>query len=113
MQPVDVTGTPIDRRGPTPMGSTAGIPTGTLVTVPVAQPSGPTPEAAVVAVNTKKWYQSATVWLTAIGLPVLDWAAEQLLPMIQLDGKSHHAVIFALGLYLTWRRVTKNTVIRP
>jgi hypothetical protein len=116
MQPVDVGLQPIERRvseGVSPVGNTASVPSGTLLRVPSATPDGPTPNAPVVAVNTKKWWQSWTVWLTAVGLPLLDWSAEQILPLVNLDGKSHHVVIFALGLYLTWRRITKNSVIRP
>lgn len=102
-----------ERRKSTPIGSTTGIPSGTLVTVPASPPTGSTPTGPVVAVNTKPWYKSVTIWLTAVGLPVLDILAEEVPKRFNLDANgANHYLVTAIALYLAWRRYSKNTVIQ-
>ena len=103
---------PVERRvRPSVASTTDNIPSGTLLTVPVAPPTGQTPNAPIVAVQTKKWYQSATLYvLTA--LPFVDFAAEQLTGFLNLNPNAHRVVILVLSIYLGWRRIVKNSVIR-
>lgn len=111
--PLAEDGTFEERRKSTPIGSTAGVPSGTMVTVPASLPTGSTPAAPVVAVNTKPWYQSVTLWLAAVGLPVLDILAEEIPKRFDLNTSgANHVLVTVIGLYLAWRRYSKNTVIR-
>ena len=100
-----------ERRVASPIGSTGGIPTGTLLTVPSAPPTGAVPDARVVAVQTKTKWQSVTLYICA-ALPFVDFAAEQLADYLKINPSTHRAVITALALYIGWRRIYRNTVVK-
>ena len=100
-----------ERRAPSAIGSTDGIPTGTLVTVPAVPPAGPATSGPVVAVATVHWY-SDPAFLSMVG-----GAALSLLPVIvdALQQKTFNwkffvvSAISALGAYF---RNRTNSVIK-
>jgi hypothetical protein len=105
-----------ERRTSTPIGSTAGIPAGTLVCVPAAPPTGPVPSGPVVAVNVTPFWKSIEPYILIIGLPVADAVAEYVLSI--LDGGAfnastlkHIVITTAVGAYLAWRRKRVNEVL--
>jgi hypothetical protein len=91
--------------------STADVLPGKLLNVPSALPSGKIPDAPIVAVNTIPWYKSVTLYVCA-AFPFLDILAEQLSTLLNFKPGTHRYVVFAVAVYLGWRRLVKNTVVR-
>jgi len=113
-QPVGADLKPIERRasdGVSPIGSTAGIPTGTLLHVPAAPPEGPIPNAPVVAVTTQSWTESVSLRIMA-ALPFADVLAQQLAEYMKWSKHAHHLVVLVCALWLAWRHLWQNRVTR-
>lgn len=100
-----------ERRTASPIGSTAEIPQGTLVTVPSAPPTGSSGSAPVVAVQAVHWYKDPA-FLSMVGGGVL-----ALVPVIT-DTLSQKSVdwryvalsaVSAIGAYL---RNRTNSVLK-
>ncbi len=83
---------------------------GTLVTVPVAPPTGPAPNAPVVAVNAIRWYKSTILWICC-AFPVLE-VVDQVVDFGRWDRYIHGAVIIGAAIGIAYRRYTSNTVLR-
>lgn len=101
-----------ERRQPTAIGSTEGIPVGTLVTVPTAAPSGSAALGPVVAVSTTHWYQDSGFMLAAGGavIAVGDPIAQALIQKGPIDWRTVSAGVL-LGL-IAWIRNRTNTVVK-
>lgn len=69
-------------RAATPIGDTASVPQGTMLTVPSVLPGGPAGTAPVVAVNTVHWYKdpgfvsAAGGALLALSSPIIEALTE-------------------------------------
>jgi hypothetical protein len=105
-----------ERRIATPIGNTANVPSGTLVTVPSAPVSGPLGAAPVVAVNVISRWRSRIMWVSVVALPALTWLYTWLTSAGVL-AFAHHPAMFAtgvtfLGLFIGYLRTSSNTVIR-
>lgn len=103
---------------PTPIGerrsaveSTAGLPEGTLVTVPVASPTGSSTVAPVVAVATVHWYKDPAL------LSAISGALLSLLPVAidALQAQTFNwkaTLVSALCALAAYFRKQQNTVVR-
>jgi hypothetical protein len=106
----------VERRTATAIGSTAGIPQGTLVTAPVVQPTGATGTAPVVAVNVISRWKSKVNILSVAVLPVLTWLYTWL-TSAKVVAFEKHPLVFAggvtvLGFVIGYFRTTSNVVVR-
>ena len=99
----------IERRSATPIGSTADIPVGTLVYVPVAPDKGPV-TAPVVAVTAVRWYKSVVLWLCC-AFPVLV-VVDETVDFGRWDRYIHGAAIIGTAIGIAYRRWSSNTVLR-
>jgi len=101
-----------ERRGASPVGDTGSVPSGTLLCVPAAPPSGPVGTAPIVAANAVHWYTDPT-FLSAAGgaaLAELDFIAEWLVSGQQLRWRSLAAgAVLALVAYF---RKNHNSVVK-
>jgi hypothetical protein len=107
----------VEKRAASTIGSTADVLPGTLMNVPSALPTGPVPNAPVVAVNVISKWKSKIVWLSAVALPALTWLYTWLTSAGVLAFK-HHPAFFAtgvtlLGLFIGYLRTDSNTVVGP
>lgn len=106
-----------EKRAASPTVDTASVPGGTMLTVPSATPTGPSPvgpagPAPVVAVNTTHWYADAA-FMSAVGGAALA-LAEPLIQALQAKGPINWRSL-ALGCVLAivaYLRNRNNTVIR-
>jgi hypothetical protein len=105
-----------EKRAASAVVDTATVPMATLLNVPSVQPTGPVPDAPVVAVNTVSKWRSKIIWLSAVVLPVLTWLYTWLTSAGVLAFK-HHPAIFAtgvtlLGFLVGYLRTASNTVTK-
>src|ERR1017187_2973575 len=105
-----------ERRTATAIGSTAGIPQGTLVSVPAVTPSGSTGSAPVVAVNVVSRWKSKVNILAVVVLPALTWLYTWL-TSAGIVAFQKHPVVFAsgvtvLGFVIGYFRTNSNVVVR-
>lgn len=103
-------GTAFDRK-PSPVGSTEGVPAGTLLQVPSTSSTGPTGPAPVVAVNNLHWYQDPGFVAAVIGafLAISDPIIEILVSNQPLHWRP--LIAGALLGVVAWLRSRSNSVI--
>lgn len=105
-------GTITEERAQTPVGNTACVPSGTLLTVPAAPPTGATGQSPVVAANTVPWYKDPA-FLSAAG-GALYALSEPVVQALTQEGPINWRSL-ALGCLLAliaWFRNRHNTVVR-
>src|ERR1035441_2666164 len=106
----------VEKRAASTETSTANVLPGTLMNVPSALPTGPVPNAPVVAVNVISKWKSKIVWLSAVALPVLTWLYTWL-TSAKVVAFEKHPLVFAggvtvLGFVIGYFRTTSNVVVR-
>lgn len=110
-----VDGQVVEERHLAPIGSTAGIPTGTLLYgIPAAPAKGPTPDAPVVAVNAISPWKSEILKICG-GLIALEASLEAIDIFVTIPAWRHyvHPVVIACAAgRIAWLRWSTNSVIR-
>jgi uncharacterized membrane protein YozB (DUF420 family) len=106
----------VEQRAASAVVDTATVPNATLLNVPSASPTGPVPDAPVVAVNTVSKWKSKIIWLSAVVLPVLTWLYTWL-TSAGIVAFKHHPAMFAsgvtiLGFLVGYLRTASNTVTK-
>ena len=100
-----------ERRAPTAIGSTDGIPQGTLVTVPTVPPAGNATIAPVVAVQTVHWYNDPA-FLSMLGGALLAIAPVLVEAFSQKTFNWRFFTLSAVSALGAYFRNRTNTVVR-
>src|ERR1019366_649599 len=87
----------VEKRAASTIASTADVLPGTLMNVPSALPTGPIPNAPVVAVNVISRWKSKVNILSVAVLPVLTWLYTWL-TSAKVVAFEKHPLVFAGGV---------------
>ena len=103
----------VEQRKASPVESTAEVPQGTMLTVPAANPTGPSGVSPVVAVNKVSKWSDPTFLIASISSVILIFAPP-IISALAIPGPFNWPLFIAgcLNALLAWSRTRSNSVTR-